>query len=335
MTTHGDMIMEYGGVPVGAGRLAKIFQAKNIFFVDGDHGRDGASGKKPAEAVALPSVAVGLAAKEGILYIRPRTTIDNEDVYYSDEIVVPITKPHIQLIGAGSGTVPGYRGAAQIRPSSAVNPIIDILSSGCAVENLHINHTGGNVACASLQCSRRAAYPGAVALQVRNCRFISLSGGGSDGDIVGGAVGLGSAQYSIVEDNLFLGCRNSITMWATHGSPQGITIRRNIFAGMVLERDADIVIGITDINSRGHAIVDNYFLDGQPNHAEGLKQKFIWSESVTTSTSTGIIARNFFADKTAIASVDGYGKTGSAGLIGEFWWFVGNHNEVGLIPRKD
>jgi len=328
MTTVSDQLMEYGGVPVGAGRLAKLFQKDNIFFVDGDHGQAGWSAKTPRKAVALPSQAVSLAAKEGIIYIRPKTSATNEDVYYEDNIEIPIAKPHIQLIGAGAGTVPGYRGAAQIRPLVATTNLILIHSSGVCVENLHINNTGGGGSMAALRCWRWPTYPGAVAPQIRHCRFIS--------DVaLSYALTLESAQYCVVEDNIFLDCNIGIYMTATHGSPQGYTIRRNIFSGLVAKRHVDIAINMTDINSHGHTIDSNLFIDGLPTKAGEFTAGFLFDTLAATSAATGIISNNFFSDTSAIASVDGFGKTGASGIIGEFWFFVGNYNEIGLIPRKD
>ena len=328
MTTVSDQLREYGGVPVGAGRLAKLFQAGNIFFVDGDHGQDGWTGKSPRKAVAKPSVAVGLAEKEGIIYIRPKTSAVNDDVYYSDNIVVPIAKPHIQLIGAGAGTVPGYRGAAQIRPLVDTANIIEVRSSGVCIGNLHINNTGGWEYASTIRCGRSPTYPGAVAIQVRHCRIIS--------DVLGSyGVALESAQYCIVEDNMFLDCNIGIYLTATHGSPQNHTVRRNIFSGLVAKRNCDIGINMTDINSKGHVIDSNIFTDGLPNKAGEFTTRFIFDTAAATSVATGIISNNFFSDTSAIASVDGFGKTGASGIIGEYWRFVGNYNEIGLIPRKD
>lgn len=326
MTTHGDMIMEYGGVPVGAGRLAKLFQAKNIFFVDNDLGKAGDTGMRPSRAVDLPSTAVGLASKEGIIYIRPRTTVANADVVIDDNVVIPITKPHIQLIGAGAGTVPGYRGSAQLQPLVDTTHLIEIRSSGVCIENLHLNNTGGGASMSTVYAHRTPTYPGCVATQIRHCRLIHTTGGGAGV----AAISMGSNQYSIIEDNLFLDCYVGISHAATYGSPQGSTVRRNIFAGLPTLRDVDIWYLMTDINSRGHTIDSNVFSDGLPEHASGSYLRFIYTNAPTTIVSTGMISNNAFAAPTGSTA----GEAGDVVLAGSEWFLVGNQDEDGPLPRS-
>ena len=322
MTTHGDMIMEYGGVPVGAGRLAKIFQAKNIFFVDYDTGQDGASGKKPTEAKQIPSAAVTDAVKEAIIYIRPRTTIACDVIYYPDNVVIPITKPHIQLIGAGAGTIPGYRGGAQIRPLVVTSNVIEIQSAGVCIENLHINNDGTTTAIAAIRCGRSPTNPGAVAPQIRHCRIVANTTSAY-------GIALESAQYCIVEDNIFYECNIGVYMTATHASPVAYTIRRNIFSGLVANRNCDIGINMTDINSHGHIIDSNIFADGLPNKAGEFTTRFIFDTLAASSAATGIISNNMFASPSG-------GTAGAAGnkiMVAAGWFLSGNQDEDGPLPR--
>jgi len=312
MTTYGDQVRQYGGVPVGVNRLSEIWQKDNIYFVDYDNGTAGAAGKKPDYAVQLPSQAVTLASKEAIIYIRPRTSITSSDVYYSDNITVPVTKPHLQFVGCGAGIVPGYRGSAQIRATALTTPIFTIQGSGVCIENLHIN--GTSMTAGDLIYATRAAGVQAVCTQIRNCRFLT---GGAELT----AIQYGSNQYSFIEDNVFLDCYRSIHLEATSGSPQSMVVRRNIFSGMVLQRDVDIFITINDIQSKGHIIADNIFADGKPAHATARYQKFISSSAPTTAVSTGIVTRNGFASSTA----DQWGNAGSQVLLPTGWFFSGNY----------
>ena len=315
MTTFGDGVYQYGGVPVGLNRLAEIFNKDNIWFVDYDNGATAHGGQKPDDAFQIPSEAVSAATKEGIVYIRPRTSITSSDVYYSDNITVPVTKPHIQFIGCGAGQIPGYRGSAQIQPSTTTDPIFTIQSSGVCIENLFINgaaHTEGE----NLIHANRSASAQAVALQVRNCRIQTGV------TYVSTGIQLGSCQYCFVEDNLFLDCYRSIHMEAVYGSPQSYTIRRNIFEGKVAERDYDIMITITDINSRGHIIANNIFADGIPAHTDARMNRFIGCSN-TSSVSTGIVCGNYFGDDTA----DSLGTSGDCCKLPAGWWTAGNMYE--------
>jgi len=313
LSTFPDGVYQYGGVPVGVGRLADIFQAGNIWFVDGTNGSAAYTGKKPDNAFALPTTAVSAASREGVIYIKPMSNVACDDVYYSDNITVDVTRPMLQFIGAGAGTVPGYRGSAQIRPSTAASHIFTIQAAGVVIQNLHLNQTGATAASCPIY-SQRLGYTGAVSLQVRNCRFIANV---TDCEA---AIALKSCQYSIVEDNIFLDCVVGVKMEATSGSPQGYTIRRNIFEGLVLTRDADILITMTDINSRGHVIADNIFADGLPNSASARFRRFIFDTAAATSVATGIVTRNSFATATA----DSMGTTGAACKLAAGWFAAGN-----------
>jgi len=320
MTTFGDQVRQYGGVPVGINRLAEIFNKDNIWFVDSDNGATAHGGQKPDDAFALPSEAVSAASKEGIIYIRPRTSITSSDVYYSDNITCTIAKPHLQFIGCGAGTVPGYRGSAQIRPLTTTSPIFDIQGSGVTIENLHLNNSGATASTAIPINSQRLGHSGAVCLQVRQCRIID------NVTDQAGAIVLKSAQYNIIEDNIFLDCVVGIQAEATSGSPQSYTIRRNIFEGLVLTRDVDINIVMTDINSRGHVIADNIFADGQPNSASARHQLFISASAPTTAVSTGIISGNYFSAVTGQT----YSTTGTAVKVPAGWFLVGNYDADGF-----
>lgn len=317
MTTFGDQVRQYGGVPVGVDRLATIFNKDNIWFVDQMNGATAHGGQKPDDAFALPSEAVSAATAEGIIYIRPAWTIASADAHYDDNITIPVTKPLIQLIGAGAGTVPGYRGSAQIQPASATSHIISVDAAGVVIENLHLNNTGGGTGYCCVE-ARRETGSQAVALQVRNCRIINTTSGvGDTGTSIQGAIGLGTTQYCVIENNIFLDCYNSITMWATGGSPQNYTIRGNIIAGKPSNRSTDIMIGMTADTCIGHSIIGNYFCDGLPD--AGGYNMFIYDFYSGTSSATGIISGNHFPTLTGNA-FDGSQCTLSAG-----WFFTGNY----------
>lgn len=317
MSVVPDQMRQYGGVPVGAHRLAEIFNSGNIWFVDGDNGNAGNTGKQPDWAYAKPSEAVSSATREGVIYIRPRTSTTSSDVYYADNITCPATKPHLQFIGCGAGTIPGYRGSAQIQASTTTSPLFTIQGSGVVLENLHLNGSSHTAATNQVQCNRSSTYPGAVCLQVRNCRILAGT------TYISTAIQMGSCQYSIIEDNLFLDCYRSVHMEAVYGSPQSYTVRRNIFSGKVANRDYDIMITITDVNSRGHIIANNIFADGLPAHTDARANRFIMSSAPTTASSTGIVCGNYFAD----ANADSMGTGGAICKLPAGWFAVGNFYE--------
>jgi len=325
MTTFGDQVRQYGGVPVGINRLAEIFNKDNIWFVDYDNGATAHGGQKPDDAFQIPSEAVSAAVKEGIIYIRPRSSITSSDPYYSDNITVPVTKPLVQFIGCGAGTIPGYRGSAQIRNSTTTLPIFSINAAGVVIENLHINASGATSGAAMCVNATRSASAQAVSLQMRNNRLIATA--------ACRAVEMGSCQYSIIEDNLFLDCMRGIHMTATSGSPQSYVVRRNIFSGLKATRSVDIYVTMTDINSRGHVIADNIFTDDLPNGSGGgaIKRFIAFSLTSGSNVSTGIICGNYFADATA----DSLGTSGAICSMPASWLAVGNHYEGTSVSGLD
>jgi len=318
MSTFPDQLRQYGGVPVGMGRLSEIFNAGNIWFVDYDNGSSANEGTRPNWAFDIPSTAVSAASKEGIIYIRPRTSLTCADVYYSDNITVPVTKPHLQFIGCGAGTIPGYRSSAQLRVSTTTSPLFTIHASGVVIENLHLNTTDATTGAGLVvEANRTSTYPGAVSLQMRNNRILARTTDNT-------AIQMGSCQYSIIEDNLFLDCPRAIHLEATYGSPQSNIVRRNIFSGLASVRDCDIFVTMTDINSRGHVIAHNIFADDKPASASARYQVFIDFSSPSTNSSTGIICGNYFASDNTGHGTDGFGPTGSEANIPASWLVVGN-----------
>ena len=101
MTTAPDQLQQYGGVPVGINRLGEIFEAGNIWFVDGTDGNASYTGKQPDYAFALPSEAVSAASKGGVIYVRPKPPDSVSLTWYEDSINIPLTKSNLSIIGAG------------------------------------------------------------------------------------------------------------------------------------------------------------------------------------------------------------------------------------------
>lgn len=301
---------------IGASRLIQMFESNNIWFVDADDGKAGNLANEPDLAEVLVSSAEDKASAYGTIYVKPRVSSTGADVNYSDNIVIPVTKTGLAIIGAGN-PLPGYRGVAAITGLSTTTHIIDVQAPNCTIENLQLNDNFTSEA-SIINCVRNATYPAAVGLQVRGCRLLNADYCGSDGTSVSGAIGLGTCQYSLFENNLFLDCLGGIVVHATYGSPQSIVIRNNLFTGLVAQRDDDIWFGMSDINSRGHVIMGNVFADGLPTG--GSRNRFI--ENVSANANTGIICGNYFAMNDGTYKTDGSAVKAATGLF-----LVGNYQE--------
>jgi len=315
---------------LGSQRLIQLFESDNLWFVDADNGSSGNPGDEPAQSVTLVSTAEDKATAYGTIYVKPRVGPTGADVYYSDNIVIPVTKTGLAIIGAGN-PLPGYRGAAKMQASTTTTHLIDVQAPNCTIENLCLvdNFTSSaNI----INCVRNATYPAAVCIQVRGCRFLDNDYCGSDGTTVSGAIALGSCQYSLIENNLFFDCQGGVTHWSTYGSPQSCVIRNNIFAGLVDQRDCDILIGMLDINSRGLVIQGNVFSDGLPAHATGSFLRFIrntYAEHASIAA-TGMICDNFFAKSAGTYKAAGDTVYAPAGLF-----MVGNYQEPTAADLTD
>jgi len=70
MTTFGDAVYQYGGVPVGGTRFSSPWATH--YFVDYDNGNDDNTGKRPDTAKKTIQAAVTVARAQDVIYIRPR-----------------------------------------------------------------------------------------------------------------------------------------------------------------------------------------------------------------------------------------------------------------------
>src|SRR3990167_5350978 len=86
----------------GVGRLIDMFNSDNIFFCDYDSGSDSNSGKAPDAATQLISKAVSNASQNASIYVKPRVSSTSAQLYYIDNVTVPLTKPNISIVGAGN-----------------------------------------------------------------------------------------------------------------------------------------------------------------------------------------------------------------------------------------
>ena len=324
MTTFADGLYEYGGVPVGsgAGRLMQMFESDNIWFVDGDNGLAGNTGKNPNNSLALISQAVSKASAGGTIYVKPKMSADSEISYYSDSIDIPITKPGISIIGAGNtyGN-PCSGGGVNVIVSTAgvADHLVDVNAGGVLIENIRWTRFGGTAS--SAKCIVAAIASGVTSwpagLTLRGCEF--------EWDIdhpgitPNGAVGLGTAWNVLIENCTFRNCLGGIAMQSIAGDQTMVHIKNNIFSGAPTNRDCDLLISINSAGCFDIVVHGNVFSDGVPAHSGGSYTNFIHFPYVTAGT--GILSNNYFAcaDKEAQFS-----ETGSEAYVADNFFSPGN-----------
>lgn len=137
MTTFGDQVYQYGGVPVGG-----VFTTGTSFFVSSVTGSNGNSGKKPSQPFATLDYAVGqcTADKGDVIYCMPGhaetwTLADSADLDVAGITVIGLGNGSLRptftytatagemAIGAANVTVKGLRFVPGI---SAVVTAIDV-----------------------------------------------------------------------------------------------------------------------------------------------------------------------------------------------------------------
>jgi hypothetical protein len=309
---------------IGASRLSDMFASGNIHFVDQDVASAG-NGLRPDRAVTSISTAISNATKGATIYVKPRTTVASAQTYYADNLTIPITKPGLSIIGAGNTT--GASTGVQLKPSTVTAHLITVNGAGLLLENMRLTLTGGtaDVDKCIVNAVRDVAATRVVAdLIVRHCRLENDKSHPSySGTNAVAAIGLGSANYVVIEYNTFSQCLGSIVSQETNGVTRDLTIRGNIFGGEPSGRDADIWLSLGA--SYNINIVDNLFADGVPAHSGGGVGRFIKIEG---ATATGMLANNFFASNEADIQ---FGADGTEVIVPTTFFCVANYSQLGEI----
>jgi hypothetical protein len=326
MTTFGDQVYQYGGVPVGsgAGRLMQMFESDNIWFVDGDDGLTGNEGNKPDQALTLISAAVSKASAGGTIYVKPKFSTDSETDYYSDSIDIPITKPGLSIIGAGNtwGN-PGSGGGVNVIVSTAGvgDHLVDVKASGVLLENIRWTRFGGTAS--SNKCIVAAIASGSTSwpqgFTMRGCVLEWDIDHPSSITTPNAALGLGKCWVALIENCHFLNCLGGIASTPVAGDNAMVHIMNNIFSGNPANRDCDLIINNNSAGGFDHVIHGNIFGDGLPAHAGGGVNRFI--DFPYKTAGTGIFSNNYFA---CISGEQEFKEGGTQGDVADNYFMAGN-----------
>ncbi len=146
MTTVGDGLFQYGGMPVGGGMLPLMGGSGKVFFVDPANGSTGNDGLSPSSALVSVGAAYALTTDEAgdtIYLINDGNTSGS-----SREATIPITwsKDNVHLVGLCAPVVVSQR--ARITPVSTAAltaaPVIDVTGNGNIFSNLQIANFGAD-----------------------------------------------------------------------------------------------------------------------------------------------------------------------------------------------
>ena len=303
----------YRDVVIGGMNRSDIWSAgrnADVLFVDADYGSaqpGGSDGTSPSRAIAFGTTGVAgvgaisaavtaISYRDSVIYVRPRGTAAAAQTYYTDNVIIPVTKGGLKIIGAGSDENRPYYGV-DIKATTITSPVITVRAPRVTLEGLRLAGTGQTAGYSTVYAADNASTVITAGLVIRKCRF----GNGRGTSFAAGSIFLNSSWYNTIEDCDFDSNVLSICAVSTSG---GITIgpfiRRCKFGGPVAVRECDIQIegGST---SWGLLVDDCRFNDGLPALSSGTVKKFI----SITQTITGQITNCNFA----------YTSTAATGLV--------------------
>lgn len=234
--TSFGILLAGSGVPTSFGKY---------WFVDGDNGIDGNSGKNMNEAKKTIQAAVTAASTHDVILVKAKNIAAgaSDPSSYAETIIIPAGKSGLSIVGLGTGRTQG--GLPELKIGSGSTAMLTVRSQGCSIYNFGINgasSTGGGIL-----LDGDASTKDAFGLTIGNCHFKNCKG--SAAAATGGAI-----------------------MWASTGSSWQVKIENCLFynnrAGIVLlgtssSRPQDIVIDNCEFHSSANTTVDaDLYLSG-------------------------------------------------------------------------
>jgi len=257
------------------------------YFVDGTNGADTNSGKSPGDAFATIQAAVTASTGGDVIYINPKVyTMGTGFARYSEDVVVANTgavsagtaaQAGKSIIGVTPLTVPSD--FCGVRWTFATNTPLNVEAPGTHIENIGFFceaatagvyfesdgatwTKGGGFGSSLYNCAIKGEggvlANGSDSLQIINCQFQAKYDGNTSGMIIT-LDGTNACRRPVVRGCHFIGGNNATNM---DSAPI-------IWTGRV----------------ENGLIADNYFHTGTTVQI-----------NIVTSTSTGLIANNYFAE---------------------------------------
>ena len=138
MTTFGDQLYHFGGVPVGGGMLPPMGTGSKAIFVHGSSGLAGNSGLRPSEPVATLTQAYALCTDGAgdVVYILN----DGTTGATVRDVALVWAKDNCHIVGLCAPTMVNQRARISTVASStdvdAYTPYLTLSASGCSVSNV-------------------------------------------------------------------------------------------------------------------------------------------------------------------------------------------------------
>jgi len=262
------------------------------YFVDGDDGNDTNDGLSWAKAFATIGQGISTAIAGDRIFIKPKIIAVGglDPVSYAETLIIPATKPGLQLIGIQNGLAQGAQ--PQIKKGSGSTAQLTIRAPGCLIRGLTINGigaTGGGILLDDDAVTKTAFGTIIEDCFLKNCQGTGAAATG--GAIQIGATG-GAWQLRISRCRFFKNLAGIMSLAAAVVQPKDIVIEDCEFGSDVnTEIDADIYfkgVGVTGllVNRCNFATVDVPAYASSPSAARYLD---------LTNCVAGLLANCMFA----------------------------------------
>ena len=277
MTTFGDGVYQYGGVPVGGARFSSPWATH--WFVDYDNGSAHQSGKKPTEAFQTITQAVSAASGGDVIYIRPRAyQLGQGFRRYVEDVTITqggttgtgnvATNANISLIGVSQRL--GYGGdfsGVRWKVSATNGDNLVVQAPGTHIENIgffneeagrsiwfqtqsswvYAGGDGSSVYNCGIKGTGEIYSNGGDGLQIVGCQFQAKHDGAVGGiDLNGSGADTGaSVARPVIKDCTFIGGNaNNMATGPVKlaGCIYDITLRDCYFAGATVDTGDYIVL---------------------------------------------------------------------------------------------
>lgn len=238
MTTFGDQVFQYGGMPVGADHRFDGWWGGNVYFVDFDNGTPGASGEgdmdRPAKDLQR---AIDDATTDATIYVRPRAFAagtygeDPQEITPSasdaENFHIDKAKKNTSLIATGRGSshaaarkcwIGGYAGLT--------TAVLEVRAPGCVIEGFRSDPPASAAEGIFRSQNDGSTFDGGNTTFINNDLYDANTSG---------ALQLDSTWDMAIIGNRFLNCDYGILVQTLYSVPQVWEIAHNTFQGEASE----------------------------------------------------------------------------------------------------
>lgn len=242
MTTHGDQVREFGGVPVGNNSYAGWWD-NGIWFIDDIVGLDGNEGHNPQNGKKTIQAAIDLAGPNDVIFLRPRdmgTGRYHEHGYYSGTLTTTKEQAGLQIIGTGGGGRKSIGANIQCAIESdeaETDATINVQSPCVTIENVAVKRIDDSAG--AIQAKSTFGVVQAWGLTISNCFFKDFS---DDAGAVA-TINLFTTHWVTLQHLHFRECLDAISVFSHEAAVRNLVIRECTFTGAEGDIDCDIRIG--------------------------------------------------------------------------------------------